>query len=273
MQEKFQGKTFDAIRSTHVVIVLPTYNEKENIGAVLEAIFGQEGRIAPAGLSVLVVDDLSPDGTADIVREYSKKNSNVHLLSGKKEGLGRAYKRGFAFTIKNLKTDIVFQMDADFSHNPGDIPRLLDKVREGNDFVIGSRYVHGGTIPGNWSPLRKAMSRWGNIFARHIAGLREAKDCTSGFRAIKLEVIEEIDFERLGGTGYAFLMTLLYEAARSGAKISEVPINFADRVCGKSKLGLPDIAEFLFRSVTIGLSFKSSAGKAGDCETEAGDQN
>jgi dolichol-phosphate mannosyltransferase len=254
---KSEGEMGDAIVSPRLVIVLPTYNEKENIRGVLDAIFSQEGRIAPASLSVLVVDDLSPDGTADIVREYSRKTANVHLLVGKKEGLGRAYKRGFAYTINNLNADIVFEMDADFSHNPDDIPRLLAKVCEGDDFVIGSRYVPGGSIPANWSLLRRAMSRWGNIFARHIAGLRDIKDCTSGFRAIKIEVIEKIDFDKLGGTGYAFLMMLLYEAARNGAKISEVPINFTDRVCGKSKLGLPDIAEFILKSVRIGLSFKS----------------
>lgn len=257
MLEKLPLEISGEIKKNHVVIVLPTYDERENISNVLDAILGQEVRIAPARLSVLVVDDLSPDGTADIVRRYSKKNANVYLLTGKKEGLGRAYKRGFAYVLDNLNANIVFEMDADFSHNPDDIPRLLEKLREGNDFVIGSRYVPGGSIPANWSPLRKAMSRWGNIFARHIAGLRDVKDCTSGFRAIRIEVIEEIDFDKLGGTGYAFLMMLLYEAAMSGAKISEVPIHFTDRMYGKSKLGLPDIAEFIITSVKMGLSFKS----------------
>src|SRR5213594_1291886 len=146
----------------HAVIVLPTYNEAENIGRLLEEIQNQAERVGEVRLSVLVVDDLSPDDTGAIVTEYSKEHENVFLLGGtRKHGLGTAYKRGIRHAIEHLRADIVFEMDADFSHDPGDIPRLLTALADGSDFAIGSRYVPGGSIPSNWSAFRKANSKWG----------------------------------------------------------------------------------------------------------------
>src|SRR5215831_15162854 len=237
-----------------VVIVLPTYNEKENIGRLLETILRQQARLS-ATLSILVVDDSSPDGTADVVEEYSRRNSNIHLLGGgKKSGLGTAYKRGFAHALNRLDADVVFEMDADFSHDPNDIPRLLAALREGSDFVIGSRYVPGGSIPDNWAYWRKANSKWGNFFARYIAGLPTVKDCTSGYRAIRGAKLREIDLDKLAVSGYAFQMNLLDQAVKQGLRVSEIPIKFTDRVHAKSKLGIGDIVEFIFNAFRIRLS-------------------
>jgi len=238
-----------------VVIVLPTYNEKENIGRLLDAILRQGERLSDARLVILVVDDSSPDGTADVVEEYSKRHSNIHLLGGaKKNGLGTAYKRGFAYALNQLQADVVFEMDADFSHDPDDIPRLLAPLREGSDFVIGSRYVPGGSIPDNWAYWRKANSKWGNVFARYIAGLPGIKDCTSGFRAIRAASLREIDVDKLAVTGYAFQMNLLDQAIKHGFRVSEIPIKFTDRLHAKSKLGLGDIVEFILNAFRLRLS-------------------
>jgi len=177
------------------------------------------------------------------------------LLGGaKKSGLGTAYKRGFAHALNRLDADVVFEMDADFSHDPNDIPRLLAALREGSDFVIGSRYVPGGSIPDNWAYWRKANSKWGNVFARYIAGLPEVKDCTSGFRAIRGAKLREIDVDRLAVSGYAFQMNLLDQAVKQGFRVSEIPIKFTDRVHAKSKLGFGDIVEFIINAFRIRLS-------------------
>ncbi|MBU1110255.1 glycosyltransferase [Patescibacteria group bacterium] len=229
----------------HVVIVLPTYNERENISRLLDAIHHQGDGLDQVKLSVLVVDDRSPDGTGDVVRQYVKRHSETYLLEGDKQGLGVAYKRGFAYAIEELEADIVFQMDADFSHDPKVIPLLIKKVQEGNDFVIGSRYVQGGSIPQEWPLLRKANSKCGNLFARYLAGLGSVRDCTGGFRAIKADLLEEINFEQLAVKGYAFQISLLYQALKHGAKVAEIPIHFADRTYGNSKLSLHDVTEFV----------------------------
>lgn len=240
----------------NVVIILPTYNERDNIGWLLETIQHQKRFLNGVNLSVLVVDDSSPDGTGGIVQEYTKQHPNIHLLNGsKKQGLGVAYIRGIKHAINGMGADVVFEMDADFSHNPNDIPRFLTEVSNGSDFVIGSRYVAGGSTPDNWSWLRKVNSRWGNIFAKYVAGLGRVRDCTSGYRAIKTKVLKKIDLDKLGVKGYAFQISLLHQAIRNGARVSEIPIQFTDRVYGESKLGMADIIEFVFSSFLIRFPF------------------
>lgn len=229
----------------NVVIILPTYNEKQNIGNIIEAILKQREKIANSNLSLLVVDDSSPDGTAAVVKDYAKQYTNIHLLSGKKQGLGAAYIRGFKYAMRRMHADVVFEMDADFSHNPNDIPRLLEAINSGSDFVIGSRYITNGSIPKDWSVLRKLNSKWGNIFARHIAGIKKAKDCTSGFRAIRTSLLKKINLDTLNVKGYAFQISLLHQAVKHQAVITEVPIHFKDRVLGESKIRLKDIVEFV----------------------------
>src|ERR1700747_3427727 len=153
-----------------VVLIIPTFNERGNIGRLIEqlqAVFLS----VPHEMQILVVDDSSPAGTADVVRERQSQWVNVHLLEGKRQGLGAAYIRGMRYALGHLNADAVFEMDADFSHKPSDVPRLLSALERGADFVIGSRYVPGGSIPKEWGLHRRLNSRFGNIVARYVAGL------------------------------------------------------------------------------------------------------
>lgn len=246
-------KTADS--TNHVVIVLPTYNEKENIGPLIDKILKQTQYLRNARLSILVVDDSSPDGTAKIVLKYTQKYPNIYLLKGQKKGLGSAYIRGFAYATRHLKADIVFEMDADFSHDPSMISFFVYEIQKGYDFVIGSRYIEGGSIPKNWSLFRKLNSKWGNIFARHVAGLKDVKDCTSGYRAIRTSLLKKINLNKLKTKGYSFQMDLLHQAMKNNARISELPIQFTDRVLGNSKLRMRDIVEFIINSFLIRMPY------------------
>jgi len=241
--------------SMRIVLVIPTFNERGNIGRLidrLQTVF----RSLTHEMLILVVDDDSPDGTSDEVREHQRRSPNVHLLQGRKRGLGAAYIRGMRHALEILHADAVFEMDADFSHEPADVPRLIAALEQGADFAIGSRYVPGGTIPSEWGVHRRLNSRFGNIIARYIAGLYRVHDCTAGFRAIKADVLQRIDMERFRVQGYAFQIALLHAAMAGGAKIVELPVKFVDRTVGESKLGVKDIVEF-FRSAAW-IRFQSS---------------
>jgi dolichol-phosphate mannosyltransferase len=231
-------------------IVLPTYNEAENIKPVLEQIFKQK---TPGWkITVLVVDDNSPDGTSAIVEQLQKKYSSLSLLKGTKQGLGVAYTRGFAQAQKKYKPEVIFEMDADLSHPPKMIPEFLKEVEKGADFVIGSRYVRGGGTP-DFTLFRKLNSRVANVFARFVAGMHKVKDCTSGYRAIKTSIIKKIDFEALGAKGYSFQQNLLYEALQQGIKVAEIPLMFYQRTKGESKMRVKDMAEFIKNSLRLGF--------------------
>jgi len=230
-----------------IVVILPTYNEKDNIALIIRALQEQFKKM-PHDMNILVVDDNSPDGTAERVRTESKTASNIFLLTGQKQGLGAAYVRGMKHAIDQLRAEVVMEMDADFSHKPEDVPRLIEAVDRGADFVIGSRYVPGGKIPGDWSFLRRMISQWGNVFARYIAGLYKVRDCTAGFRAIRAAVIKKIDLDALKVRGYAFQISLLHEAIVNEARVQEVPVEFIDRKRGQTKLGLSDIVEFMLNA-------------------------
>jgi glycosyltransferase XagB len=230
----------------HAVIALPTYNERDNIERILRAIQEQRSKIQNATLSVLVIDDNSPDGTGDVVREFIKANDNVHIITGQKQGLGKAYIRGFQYALEQMGADIVMEMDADFSHDPNKIPELIAEVIKGNDFVIGSRYIPGGSIPADWPFWRKMNSRVSNMLARYIGGMVHVNDCTGGFRAISKNILDKVDLNRLNVAGYAFQINLLHRCVRAGATVSEVPITFIDRAIGVSKIRLDDIFEFIF---------------------------
>ncbi len=203
---------------------------------------------------VLVVDDLSPDGTADAVRSMQQRYSWLLLITGQKAGLGAAYVRGISWALENLAPDVVFQMDADFSHKPEDLPRLLLEVERGADFVIGSRYAPGGKVPENWSVLRRMNSLVGNMVARYVAGLRPVRDCTAGFRAIRVSMLKTIDLKMIRVQGYGFLMALLHAAVRKNAKIVEVPVEFVDRNIGDSKLRIADIIGFIVGAVRLRIT-------------------
>jgi len=177
-----------------VVIIVPTYNERENIGQLIEALEGQFATIRH-DMHILVVDDTSPDGTAEVVRSMMSIRVNLHLLTGRKEGLGAAYIRGMDHALRDLGADAVFEMDADFSHKPEDVPRLLAALDDGADFVIGSRYVQGGSIPAEWGTVRRMNSRYGNLVARYVAGIYRVRDCTAGFRAIRGSLLRRINLQ------------------------------------------------------------------------------
>ena len=235
-----------------VVVILPTYNERDNIGRMIDAL-QVHAREFLHDMHILVVDDDSPDGTAEVVRAKQAANPNVHLLMGKKEGLGAAYIRGMIHAMDELHADVVFEMDADFSHKPEDVPRLMAALEEGADFVIGSRYVKGGSIPKEWGVLRRMNSLGGNVVARYVAGIYKIRDCTAGFRAIRTSLLRKVTFDDLRVQGYAFQVALLHKAVSLGAVIKEVPVDFVDRTKGESKLGISDIIEFVLNAWWIRL--------------------
>lgn len=226
-------------------VVVPTYNERENIKHLLLGLMKVSPRVVEKwNVIVLVVDDNSPDGTASEVKRLARENpGKIFLLERKeKRGLGNAYKAGFRCAIEELKADVLVEMDADLSHDPNDIPRLLSKIREGYDFVIGSRYVKGGKIEG-WPWRRRSVSWAGNLLGRFALSFK-VKDCTSGFRAIKASLVSK-SLNGLETGGYAFQLGVLHLVLMVGAKVAEVPIIFKERRIGKSKLGNEDLMEFI----------------------------
>jgi len=219
-----------------VWVVIPTYNEKLNIGRLIEKIFAP----AQPNLSVLIVDDSSPDGTGILISNLQKKFPRLFLLSRpSKKGLGRAYVDGFSYAIAQGATAIV-QMDADFSHNPSDIPRLLASLHH-CDVVLGSRYSHGISVI-NWPLRRLLLSTGANIYAAFITGM-PFKDCTGGFRAWRVNALKTIDFPHIQVDGYGFQIIMLYRAWRQHSRITEIPIIFTERREGQSKMSNSIIAE------------------------------
>jgi len=236
-----------------IVLIIPTFNESGNIGGLLDEL-QLVFRSIRHEMQILVVDDDSPDGTLDSVRARQRNSTNVHALQGTKRGLGAA--RGMRYALDVLHAQAVLEMDADFSHKPADVPRLVAALEEGADFAIGSRYVPGGSVPQEWGWRRRLNSLCGNLVARYIAGLYRVHDCTAGFRAIRSDVLRRMDFSSLGVQGYAFQIALLHAAVAAGAKVVEVPVEFVDRTVGESKLGMRDIIEFLRSAAWI--RFQSS---------------
>lgn len=219
-----------------VLVVVPTYNEAENIAGVLTGI----RRVVPHA-EVLVVDDGSPDGTAAVVSDSARLLGNVHLLErAEKTGLGAAYRAGFAWGLAR-NYDVLVEMDADGSHDTADLRALLAAVDAGADLAVGSRYVPGGEIP-RWSPGRRALSRWGNRYAAAALHLPVA-DATSGFRAYRASTLRKLDPTTLCADGYGFQIEGVWRVARHGGRIAEVPICFQDRVHGSSKMSKAIVIE------------------------------
>ena len=222
----------------NLLIVTPTYQEADNIGEFLK-----RTREAVPDADILVVDDNSPDGTADIAESAGADLGRVEVLRRpKKIGLGDAYRAGFSVGIER-GYDLLTQMDADLSHDPNAIPSFLQAIDNGADMVIGSRYVPGGEIP-NWPYRRRALSKWGNAYTAFVTGM-PIKDATSGFRTYRAEILRQVDFGTTSAKGYGFQMELAYRVHRAGGKIVEAPITFTDRVRGESKLTLSVAAEEL----------------------------
>jgi dolichol-phosphate mannosyltransferase len=218
------------------VIVLPTYNEAGNVEKLINEIFSQAKGVTKWQIEILVVDSKSTDGTADIVKSLQKKYPQIHLLLTEKEGLGKAYTRGFSYAIENLNPYLIFEMDADCSHNPENIPQFLKKIEEGADFVIGTRYIKGGSIPKDWGLHRKFFSFFGNLIVRLGFMKLSITDWTGGYRAIKTWVIKKSLSHIKNYSGYVFQIALLDNALNNGANIKETPIHFKERYFGMSKI-------------------------------------
>ena len=208
--------------------IMPTYNERENLSRLILEVLS-----ADPDLDVLVVDDGSPDGTGELAESFARQTSRVRVIHrGSKQGLATAYVEGFEYALAR-DYELIIQMDADFSHRPQDLPRLL-RAAEDADVVIGSRNVPGGRTE-NWSALRRLISRGGSFYARTLLKL-PIQDCTSGFKCFRREVLESIDFDNLEAGGFGFQVEVNTFAARAGFRIAEVPIVFPDRAAGRSKM-------------------------------------
>jgi dolichol-phosphate mannosyltransferase len=212
------------------IVVIPTYNEIENLPLLVPQVLEQDAR-----LEILVVDDDSPDGTGDKADELAQSMGRVHVLHrSEKRGLGAAYRAGLAHALE-LGADFVIQMDCDFSHPPSSIPTMLEEI-ETHDVVLGSRYLNGITVV-NWPIERILISYFGNFYARKVTGL-PITDTTGGFRCVRRELLERIGFQRIRSDGYAFQIEMNYRFVKHGARIKEIPFFFVDRTRGTSKLSL-----------------------------------
>ena len=221
-----------------VLVVLPTYNESENIDRVLRRI-----RDSLPTATVLVVDDGSPDGTAEQAESLAKEIGGIEVMRRtRKSGLGSAYRSGFRWGLDH-GFDACVEMDADLSHEPEALPGLVDALADGVELVIGSRYVAGGAIP-NWAWHRRLLSRGGNVYASALLGLGVA-DSTSGFRVYAASVLRRIDLDGIRADGYGFQIEMTYQAKNAGATVVEVPIRFVDRVDGESKMSTFIVVEAL----------------------------
>jgi dolichol-phosphate mannosyltransferase len=211
-------------------LILPTYNEAENIGPMLRAARAQ----LRDGDHILVVDDNSPDGTGAIADEFAQELLNVDVLHRPgKQGLGRAYLAGFAHALA-AGADYVLEMDSDFSHDPSDLPRLIEEAEDGADLVLGSRYVTGGSVT-DWGLLRRLLSRGGSWYARVVLGV-QVRDLTGGFKCFRRSVLEALDLNTVHADGYGFQIELTYRTIQAGFRVVEVPIVFRDRRVGQSKM-------------------------------------
>lgn len=225
------------------IVIIPTYNEKENIEKIIRAVLGLEKHF-----NILVIDDGSPDGTAGIVKGLMQKEFANRLFiierSGK-QGLGTAYITGFKWALEH-GYDYIFEMDADFSHNPDDLPRLYEACASGKgDVVVGSRYVDGKISVVNWPMGRLMMSYYASKYVRLITGMRVC-DATAGFVCWSRKVLEKMKFDKVKFVGYAFQIEMKYTATRLGFKVYEVPIIFTDRVLGTSKMSMKIFKEAFF---------------------------
>ena len=222
----------------NVLVVVPTYNEAENIDRVLRRVRG-----AMSEATVLVVDDGSPDGTADLAELLGKELGDIEVMRRHgKSGLGSAYRAGFRWGL-DRGFDAIVEMDADLSHEPEALPDLVGALSGGCELAVGSRYVPGGVIP-NWAWHRRLLSRGGNVYASSLLGLG-GSDSTSGFRAYASTVLRRIELDRIRADGYGFQIEMTYEAKRAGATVVEVPIRFVDRVEGESKMSAIIVVEAL----------------------------
>jgi dolichol-phosphate mannosyltransferase len=221
-----------------ILIIIPTYNELENLPRLLPEVLSKDSNI-----DVLIIDDNSPDGTAAFIEKEQKNNNRIHLIKRQsKQGLGTAYIAGFKFALQR-DYQVIFEMDADFSHDPNEIPRFLEEIKNA-DVVLGSRYKNGVNVI-NW-PMRRLLLSWfANIYTRVITGM-PLHDATGGFKCFKREVLESIDLKRVKSNGYAFQIEMNFKAWKKGFTLKEIPIIFVDRVKGTSKMSKKIVREAVF---------------------------
>ncbi len=232
------------------VVCLPTYNERENLEPMLRA-------LGDKGVRVLVIDDNSPDGTGELADRLARELGYVDVLHReRKEGLGPAYLAGFRHALAG-DAELVLEMDCDFSHDPDYVPHLITAVTDGADLALGSRYVPGGGVR-NWGLLRRVISAGGSFYARIILGVK-VRDLTGGFKCYRRVVLEAIDLDAVDSKGYAFQIETTYRALRAGFKVVEVPITFADREVGGSKMSKAIVAEAIWK--VPGLRLKALLGR------------
>ena len=238
--------TDDASAGETTLVIVPTYNESENLPLLIDAIFEVEPKV-----HILVVDDNSPDGTGDLADARAAEDERVHAMHREgKLGLGTAYIAGFKWALER-GYQRVFEMDADFSHQPKYIPDML-RASETADLVLGTRYIKGGGTE-NWSFSRKLTSRGGNLYARAILWL-PYKDLTGGFKCFRREVLETIDLDAIASVGYAFQIELTYRAHKAGFRIAQVPIIFPDRARGDSKMSGSIVREAMVNVLKLRLA-------------------
>ncbi|MDA3843194.1 MAG: polyprenol monophosphomannose synthase [Candidatus Kapabacteria bacterium] len=229
------------------IVVIPTYNELDNIANIIEAV-----QKAVDGIHVLIVDDNSPDGTADVVKVMMESNDRLHLiLRAGKMGLGTAYCEGFAYALER-GFEYICEMDADFSHNPEDLSRFLKEI-ENNDLIIGSRYSEGVNVV-NWPLSRLILSYGANLYTRIITGM-PVKDATGGFKCFRADALRKINLKTIKSNGYGFQIEMNYRMWKSGARVKEVPIIFIDRRSGVSKMNNHIIYEAIFLVWKLKFSF------------------
>lgn len=238
------------------LIVLPTYNEAANIDTVLGRV-----RTAVPDADILVVDDNSPDGTADLAAAAGDRLGQVEILRRPgKSGLGPAYRAGFRWGLERGYEAFV-EMDSDLSHDPDALPSLLEGLERAN-LVIGSRYVPGGSIP-NWALHRRLLSQWGNRYAAAMLGMK-VRDLTAGFRAYDAAALRAIDLDQVRADGYGFQIEMSFRTARAGGTVTEVPIRFVDRVAGESKMSMHTVVEALALVTLWGLRRLAGGYRGGD---------
>jgi dolichol-phosphate mannosyltransferase len=222
-------------------VCLPTYNELENLEAMIDAL----GRVMREGDRVLVIDDASPDGTGELADRLAAEHPFVGVLHrARKEGLGPAYIAGFRRALAD-GAELVLEIDCDFSHDPGDVPRLIATAEAGADLALGSRYVPGGAIP-NWGAARRAISLGGNLYAQLMLQ-SSLRDLTGGFKCFRARVLQTIDLDAIDSKGYAFQIETTYRVLRSGFRVQEVPISFTDREHGHSKMNKAIVVEAIWK--------------------------
>ena len=234
-------------RVPRATVCLPTYDERENLEPMVRAL----GEVLGPDDRVLVIDDSSPDGTGEIADRLAAELDWVDVLHRpRKEGLGRAYLDGFRRALAD-GAELVLELDCDFSHDPADVPRLLE-ASENAELVLGSRYVPGGGTQ-NWGLLRRAISRWGSLYAQALLGLH-VRDLTGGFKCYRREVLETIDLDAIRSRGYAFQIETTYRAVRAGFRVVEIPIRFTDREVGGSKMSRSIVLEAIWKVPALRLA-------------------